>query len=159
MQTFDVSVNVLNDKLLFTKTVFSSAPQSANETKVKKEFPAEPSILKKCIVKKIHIVLYVALIQLVVFVLIFAQGMLLKNAWTSIGSIILLFVPVCTVMLVSREQSVTHMCMCWSLLSIHNVAICMLLHVESQVVVIGALFIPITTVILRKFTDKTPDNN
>ena len=137
MQTFDVSANILNDKLLFSSTGVRSAARAKKDTEVQPVCPEiEPAdIHERCVMSKFHVALFVGIIQLIVLSLValvvFSQeSMSCLNAWTVVGAVILMATPVFPILLLPNPRCVTTVRMLWILLFMHDLAISMVMHVE-----------------------------
>ena len=64
MQTFDVSANILNDKLLFSSAGARSAARAKKDTVVQAACPEiEPAAVHdRCVISKFHVALFVGII-------------------------------------------------------------------------------------------------
>jgi hypothetical protein len=137
MQTFDVSANILNDKLLFSSAGARSAAAKKKDMVVQSACPEiEPAAVHdRCVISKFHVALFVGIIQLIVLCLValvvFSQAsMSCLNAWTVVGAVILIATPVFPILLLPNPRCVTTVRMLWILLCMHDLAISMVMHVE-----------------------------
>ncbi len=139
MQTFDVSVNILNDKLLFSSSgVKSGAP-------LKKEgiesAPCAEAAHKAARCGPSNTALFLGVFQLMVFSIVVSSQTSLSylNTWTLAGSIILLLVPVCAFLAMPGRPCGSSVRALWFILFLHDAAICMLKHVPPLLVVLATL--------------------
>jgi hypothetical protein len=133
MKIFDVSVNTLDDRLLFSakkKVSFVPEIQTVVET-----LPVSSAAVKL----GSHIVLFLCVVQLVVLILISQRPRFSENVLTTTACIILLLMPICTHLLCPRPVPARAV---FILLVAYDMAIGMLLHMFS-LATFGALVVAI----------------
>jgi hypothetical protein len=126
MQTFDVSANILNDKLLFSSGARSAA-RAKKDAAVQPACPEiEPATVHdRCVISKFHVALFVGIIQLIVLSLValvvFSQeSMSCLNAWTVLGAVVLMATPVFPILLLPNPRCMTTVRILWILLLIKD---------------------------------------
>jgi hypothetical protein len=124
MKIFDVSVNTLDDRLLFSaKKKASSVPEIQT---VVETLPVSSTAVKL----GSHIVLFLGVVQLVVLIVVSQRPRFSENVLTTAACIILLLMPICTHLLRPRPVPARAV---FILLVTHDMAIGMLLQMFSLV--------------------------
>jgi len=140
MQTFDVSVNILNDKLLFSSSGGKGGPVLKKE-RVESAPTEAPAKTGSARFGPGNTALFLGVLQLIVFSIVVSSQTSLSyvHMWTLAASIILLIVPVCAYLAMPGPRCGASVWALWGLLCLHDAAICMLMNVPPLVVVLATL--------------------
>jgi hypothetical protein len=133
MKIFDVSVNILDDRLLF-----SAKKKDSFVTEVAK-VPETLPVSCTPVTLGSHIVLFLGVVQLVVLIVVSQTPRFSENVLTPAACIILLLMPICTNLLRPRPVPARAV---FVLLVAHDMAIGMLLQMFSPIT-FGALVLAI----------------
>jgi hypothetical protein len=154
MQTFDVSVNILNDKLLFSSAGAKSGAPLKKERTESAPCAEAPHKTQRC--GPSNTAMFIGVLQLVVFSIVVSSQTPLSyaQAWKLTGSIILLLVPVCAFLAMPSPRCGSSVRALWFILVMHDVAICMLMHVAPLVVVLATLVSVVGARTLTFFVDR-----
>ena len=141
MQTFDVSVNILNDKLLFSSSGVKSGPPLKKERVESAPCAEAPAKTGSARFGPGNTALFLGVLQLIVFSIVVSSQTSLSyvHMWTLAASIILLIVPVCAFLAMPGPRCGSSVWALWGILCLHDAAICMLMHVPPLVVVLVVL--------------------
>jgi len=126
MKTFDVIVNVLDNRLLFRTKKKESG---VTEVERVEETPPQPSTQVKFGSQIILLVGVVQLVVLIALIILSQTTRFHENVWTPTACIVLLVMPVCTCMLSPRPVPGRAV---WILLAVHDMAISMIMQVFSR---------------------------
>jgi hypothetical protein len=158
MQTFDVSVNILNDKLLFSSAGAKSGAPPKKERAESAPCAEAPHKAGGARCGPSNTALFIGLIQLVVFSIVFSTQTSLSymHTWTLVGSLILLIVPVAAFLAMPGPRCGSGVRALWFILFLHDAAICMLMHVPPFIVVLATLVSVAVATTLKYFADRAP---
>jgi hypothetical protein len=154
MQTFDVSVNILNDKLLFSSSGAKSGAPLKKERTESAPCAEAPHKTPRC--GPSNTALFLGVLQLMVFSIIVSSQTSLSytDTWKLAGSIILLLVPVCAFLAMPGPRCGSSVRALWFVLLLHDVAVCMLMQVAPLVVVLATLASVVGARTLTFFVDR-----
>lgn len=155
MQTFDVSVNVLNDKLLFSS---AGAKGGVQAKKDRAEAQVSPEAQPKAPAAKCagtNAALFIGVVQLVVFSVVVSSQTSSPpvSLWTLAGSVILLVVPVLAFLALPSPRCAYNVQALWSVLFVHDIAICMLMHASPLIVIIATVATACVAKVVTRFAD------
>lgn len=160
MQTFDVSVNILNDRLSFSSAAVKAGMQS------KKERPEAQTCLEtppkavsgKCL--PTNTVLFLGVVQLLVFSIVVSSQTSFSpvdhhHLWTLAGAVMLLLVPVFAFLVLPGPRCGPNAQVLCFVLFLHDTAICMIMHASPLVVIVAAIVTAGAAKAFTRFVDHT----
>jgi hypothetical protein len=156
MQTFDVSVNILNDKLLISSAGAKSGAPLKKERTESAPCAEAPHKAGSARCGPSNTALFIGVLQLMVFSIVVSSQTSLSyvHMWKLAGSIILLLVPVCAFLAMPGPRCGSSVRALWFILVLHDVAMCMLMHVAPLIVVLATLVSMVGARTLTFFVDR-----